>query len=494
MTEEANAHATNPNRSAGNALAAAQRQLFLDDDDVALVENLRKTFHQPRKRGAVIRREPALGGNPEIRCAPVWDPERQLWKLWTICVTPEELHGIAGLSGYHESRDGLHWYQPIVRQAGYRGTRANNLVYIPMGDGCTAEILGAVYDRTDPDPNRRYKALSFTMAPELAILFATSPDGIHWTRLDIPPIASGDEPNFSFDERNRLFIATVKVPGPFGRSHALTVSEDFEHWSEPQLVFHADEEDQEQAREIIAARLADPSLQQPVFNHPEEHAVDVYNFAISRYESRYIGFASMFYHTGRAWNDRNHDGFHHVQLAGSRDMLSWRRVGNRAPFIGPSPLGAGAYDTMQILGPSFPIVRDDQLWFYYSGIRHRWQPPKAAPERAAICLATLRRDGFVSLDADADGGAVTTVPLLWQGKRLYLNADAADGEIRCELVDATDQTLPGFEQKDSIPISDDGVRLAVGWRRQERMPANAAGPIQLRIWLRDARLYSYWIE
>ena len=284
------------------------------------------------------------------------------------------------------------------------------------------------------------------------------------------------------------------MPGPFGRSHALTVSQDFEHWSEPQLVFHADEEDQEQAREIIAARLVDPTLQQPVFNHPEEHAVDVYNFAISRYESRYIGFASMFYHTGRAWNDRNHDGFHHVQLASSRDMLSWRRVGNRAPFIGPSPLGAGAYDTMQILGPSFPIVRDDQLWFYYSGIRHRWQPPKAAPERAAICLATLRRDGFVSLDADADGGAVTTVPLLWQGKRLYLNADAAAGEIRCELVDAADQTLPGFEQNDSIPISDDGVRLAVRWRRQEQMPANAAGPIQLRIWLRDARLYSYWIE
>ena len=473
---------------------AGQRQLFLDDDDVAQIENLRVTFHQPQKRGAVIRREPAVGGNPEIRCAPVWNPEAQLWQLWTICVTPEELHGIAGLSGYHESRDGLHWYQPILRQAAYRGTRENNFVYIPMGDGCTAEILGAVYDRTDPDPKRRYKALSFTMAPELAILFATSPDGIHWTRVDIALIASGDEPNFSFDERNRLFIATVKVPGPFGRSHALTVSEDFEQWSEPQLVFHADEEDQEQAREIIAARLADKTLQQPVFNHPEEHAVDVYNFAISRYESRYIGFASMFYHTGRAWNDRNHDGFHHVQLASSRDMYSWRRLGRRAPFIGPSPLGTGAYDTMQILGPSFPVVRGDQLWFYYSGIRHRWQPPKASPERAAICLATLRRDGFVSLDADADGGAVTTAPFLWEGQRLHLNADALDGEIRCELADAAGQPLPGFERHNSLPVAQDSVRVAVRWREQEAMPVNSAGPVQLRIWLREARLYSYWFE
>ena len=473
---------------------AGERQLFLDDDDVACIDGLRRVFHQPQKRGSVIRREPALGGTPEIRGAPAWDPVAQRWKLWTICITPEELHGIAGLSGYHESRDGLHWYQPVLRQAEYKGTRENNLVYIPMGDGCTAEILGAVYDKGDPDPNRRYKALSFTMAPELAILFATSPDGIRWTRVDIPPIASGDEPNFSFDERKHLFIATVKVPGPFGRSHALTVSEDFEHWTEPEMVFHADEEDQVQARQIIADRLSDPLLQQPVFNHPEEHAVDVYNFAISRYESRYIGFASMFYHTGRAWNDRNHDGFHHVQMACSRDMRNWRRLGDRAPFIGPSPLGSGAYDTMQILGPSFPVPRGDQLWFYYSGLRHRWHPHKVSPDRAAICLATLRRDGFISLDADAELGAVTTVPFRWEGERLYLNADADNGEIRCELLDETGQPLPGYGREDSIPMTTDVVSLRVRWNEKECMPTGHASPVQLRIWLRDARLYSYWFE
>ena len=473
---------------------AGERQLFLDDDDIARMEGVRRVFHQPQKRGAVIRREPALGGNPEIRCAPVWDPDARVWKLWTICITPEELHGIAGLSGYHESRDGVHWYQPILRKAEYLGTRENNLVYIPMGDGCTAEILGAVYDKSDPDPSRRYKALSFTMAPELAILFGTSPDGIHWTRVDIPPIASGDEPNFSFDEDRNLFIATVKVPGPFGRSHALTVSEDFESWSEPEMVFHADEEDQEQARRTISDRLADPMLQQPVVNHPEEHGVDVYNFAISRYESRYIGFASMFYHTGRAWNDRNHDGFHHVQMASSRDMRRWQRMGERAPFIGPSPLGSGAYDTMQILGPSFPVVRGDQLWFYYSGIRHRWRPPKVSPERAAICLATMRRDGFVSLRAEADGGVVTTAPFRWEGERLCLNAEAEDGEVRCELIGSDGRSIEGYERSSSIPLTADGACQPVEWRQKEFMPAESEGPVQLRIWLRDARLYSYWFE
>lgn len=473
---------------------AGQRQLFLDDDDIAHLENVRRSLHAPQKRGAVIRREPAIGGKPEIRTAPAWDPERGVWKLWTICVTPEELHGIAGLSGYHESSDGLHWRQPLLRLTEHEGTRENNFVHIPLEDGRTAEIFGAVYDGADPDPGRRYKALSFTMAPGLAVFFAVSPDGIHWTRADVPSIASGDEPNFSFDRQGRLFIATVKVRGPFGRSHALTRSEDFAVWSDPELIFHADEEDQAQAREIIAARLADSSLQQPVFNHPEEHAVDVYNFAVSRYESRYIGFASMFYHTGRAWNDRNHDGFHHVQLAASRDMYSWRRVGNRAPLIGPSPLGAGAYDTMQILGPSSPVIRGDELWLYYSGIRHRWRPETASPDRAAICLATMRRDGFVSFDAGTEEGVVTTAPFSWEGKHLLLNADAAGGEIRCELLGAGGQPLPGYAKRNSIPLAEDHARQQATWQGEERIPAHCDRPVQLRFRLRNAKLYSYWFE
>jgi len=54
---------------------AGQRQLFFDSDDIAQADNLRATFHKPQKRGAVIRREPAIGGTPEIRRAPVCAPE-----------------------------------------------------------------------------------------------------------------------------------------------------------------------------------------------------------------------------------------------------------------------------------------------------------------------------------------------------------------------------------------------------------------------------------
>ena len=481
--------------------ARNERQLFLDDADIAWIDGLQTRMHRPDKKGAVIRTDPYMAQQspqndgpayrPQTRTAPVWDAEAKLWKFWTIGA---KMEADKGRSSYHESRDGLHWYQPSVGQLQYEGSRENNHVAIPLDGTSTSEVLGVVYDASDPDPDRRFKAISFTMVPDHSIFFAVSPDGIVWKRHDAPAILSGDEPNFSFDAANHRFIATVKVRGLHGRSHALTTSEDFQRWSEPQLVFQADDEDQELAREVIARRLANPALQQPLINHPQEHSVDVYNFSVSRYESRYIGFASMFHHVGRNPPGTNHDGFHHIQLASSRDMYSWLRLGNRQPFIDSSPLGGGAYDTFQMFGPSSPVMRADELWFYYTGIKFRWPPRKWDLDHAAICLAALRRDGFVSLDATAAGGSVVTEPFHWEGQRLCLNAVADEGAITVEILDAGGMPLPGFGQVDAIALTEDSVRQAVAWRGHSRLPDPNGVPVRLRFNLNSAQLYSYWFE
>ena len=478
-----------------------ERQLFLDNADIASIKGLTKRMHQPNKKGAVIRSDPHMAlragpddgaaYRPQTRTAPVWDPEAKLWKFWTIGA---KIDWYTGRSSYHESRDGLHWYQPTVGQWEYRGSTDNNHVAIPLGGGHTSEVLGAVYDASDPDPARRFKAISFIMEPDLSIIFAVSPDGIEWKRIDVPAILSGDEPNFSFDAANHRFIATVKVRGTYGRSHAVTTSVDFHEWSEPRLVFQADDHDQDLAREVIARRLANPALQQTVVNHPEEHGVDVYNFGISRYESRYIGFASMFHHVGRSVDGRNHDGFHHVQLASSQDMYTWLRQGSRRPFIDSSPLGGGAYDTLQMLGPSRPVIRDDELWFYYTGVKFRRLPPKWDPDHAAICLAVLRRDGFVSLSDIKEGGWVITEPFLWEGEQLFVNAVADDGEVRVELLDVDSEPLPGYCGEEAAVVREDSVRQQVVWPGHSGMPDISDGPIRLRFSLTNAELYSYWFE
>ena len=162
--------------------ARLERQLFLDDADIDSVDGLKMTMHQPNKKGAVIRSDPFMAlragrddgpaYRPQTRTAPVWDAEAELWKFWTIGA---KLDADNGRSSYHESSDGLHWYQPNVGQLEYQGSRDNNHVAIPIDDKRTSEVLGVVYDASDPDPERRFKAISFIMVPDHAIVFARCP-------------------------------------------------------------------------------------------------------------------------------------------------------------------------------------------------------------------------------------------------------------------------------------------------------------------------------
>ena len=475
-------------------IPAGQRQLFLDDLDLAGMQNLRRQMHQPNKKGAVIWPDLIQGGWISVRTGPAWDPAAGLFKIWDL--TGSE--GLMQFAGYHESRDGVHWTQPEIGgeySRDYNGSRANNHVSFALADGRTLGPNSVVYDPAETDPARRFKGMSYHIDHNHMVI-AASPDGIRWQRLDVPPIPSYDEFNLSLDPGLHQFIATVKVRGPYGRSHALSTSYDFEHWTDPELIFHADDLDQELARTNIEQRLANPLLQQPLSVEPAEFAADIYNFAVSRYESRYIGFPAVFYHTGRDPSGRNHDGFHLIEFTSSTDMRHWQRQGNRQPFIGPSPLGAGAADLMQLLPPSFPVLRGDQLWFYYTGIKHRTTPAWADRDQGGVCLATLRRDGFISLDAGEDGGTVTTRSLRLAGNSLYINGHtiASGGEIACELLDASGNAIPGFTRQECASFTGDTVRYQVTWSGATTLPPPSGDSLALRFHLRQASLYSYWCE
>ena len=65
---------------------AGQRQLFLDGHGIKKLDGLRRTMHQPRKLGAVIRPRYLDGNETSIqtRSGPQWDAERGVYRLWLI--------------------------------------------------------------------------------------------------------------------------------------------------------------------------------------------------------------------------------------------------------------------------------------------------------------------------------------------------------------------------------------------------------------------------
>ena len=465
-------------------VAPGERQLFLDDHGVAETRDLRRVLHQPAKKGAVIRPDPDRGVPAvQVRTSPVWDPEAKRFKFWDCAGEPPELYaGGIHVTGYYESRDGLHWARPALGLVDFHGSKDNNFTFI-HAQGQYYRIDYVVYDPTDPDPGRRFK---MAMPPHG---FGVSPDGIHWSPVDVPGVPSADEANFSFDEQAHLFILTVKRGGPHGRSVHLATSDDFETWTDHGLIFHADDLDQERGRENIRARLADPTLEPLAVNDPAHYNVDVYNMGIFRYEGLYIGLPAMYHAVGPSVSGDNTDGFHLVELTCSRDLKTWKRLGDRRPFIGPSPRGGGAYDLTQILPPSSAVRRGDELWFYYTGIKNRRLPPGADPDQGAICLAVLRRDGFISLDADDREGELRTEPFSLEGSTLHVNAHArADGELRIMALDPLGRVLAT-----SDTILGDQPRATVAWQDGD-LAALTGQTISLRFTLRNAGLYAYWIK
>lgn len=453
------------------------RHLFLDDEEVAQSENLHFTMHSPEKKGAVIRPENPWEQYLETRSAPEWDEREQRWQLWMFTSGEKGAHML-----YVESKDGLQWTRPALGQLNW-GTTKTNILLIEDKTWPTSAVMNVVLDPHETNPERRYKGLSFTHGRDLVV----SPDGIRWQKLAAPRLASRDESSLFYEPKTRKFIATLKQEGgPFGRAVTLATSQNFEEWTKPELIFHADDQDRLQALAVVEARLADRQLQAPTHHEAGFARVDVYSMPVFGYEGLYIGLPALFYQTAATPDD----GFHHVQLACSRDLRNWKRLGDRQPFIGPSPPGEQVYDTMQILSPSRPILRDNELWFYYTGLRYRYAPSGVQGE-GAVCLATLRRDGFVSLDAGEAAGTLLTRPLKLPAGDLHLNVDAGEGQVSVQICDADGRALPGHEF--SPPVSGDRLDVVVPWPKGQ-LAALAGQPVTLRMKLQRAKLYSYWFE
>ena len=75
---------------------------------------------------------------------------------------------------------------------------------------------------------------------------------------------------------------------------------------------------------------------------------------------------------------------------------------------------------------------------------------------------------------------------------LYVNAEAAGGELCVEIVDA--ETLipqPGFSARECVPLQGDHLQARVEWSKHLPLPSETR--VRLRFYLRRSRLYSFWL-
>ena len=166
------------------------------------------------------------------------------------------------------------------------------------------------------------------------------------------------------------------------------------------------------------------------------------------------------------------------------------------------------HDSHMIFFHSLPLTMGDEWWIYYMGfneghaakgfyddaLRHQYHADVRAGRRhfPAIGLAKVRRDGFVSRDADGEGGTLITRLLQPGGSRLELNMAASrGGTITVEVQDEQGSALPGYGAAECTPLTGDSLRQAVQWGDRDGDDRWLERPVQLFFQLRNASLYGF---
>lgn len=197
--------------------------------------------------------------------------------------------------------------------------------------------------------------------------------------------------------------------------------------------------------------------------------------SVTQYENIYLGLMCSYKKPGNETID--------IQLMVSRDNQRWKRVAGQQTFL---PLGEeGSWDDGMIFCAPL-IEHQDRVLIYYGG----WDGPhNTSQRRSGIGLASLRKHGFVSLNAGREGGVVTTKMLSPTRGPLAINADAEGGVIRVEILGADGEPLPGFSGEECQPLNADGLKQTVQWRNHDTPPPDTA--VRLKFHLQNASLHAF---
>jgi len=198
------------------------------------------------------------------------------------------------------------------------------------------------------------------------------------------------------------------------------------------------------------------------------------------------------------------DGLLYPSLVASRDLRQWDRL-SRQPFISHSRLSDPQNYDQAMIQATQPVRHGDELWFYYTGTRFTHLKRELIEEAGlrkspdeplgAIFLARLRLDGFASLYAGPQPGSVLTVPVKVAAKRLCVNADSREGELRTEIRDAKDGTaIAGYAVEAAVPVCQNATCVLIRWQEKSDISELAGREVRLYFSLRNAHLYSFWFD
>ena len=465
------------------------RQLFVDD---FLIEEttLKRTFHSAEYHtdNPVLRPEKPWETKGRSNVAfpysgGVWhDPADNLFKMWYVVGNEGWM---THWFGYATSKDGIRWDKPVLKEI--KGRRreldgSNVIMDIVHHDSCTFWL-----DHTAGDPKARFKYFTTEKRRGWHYTYRTSADGIHWSE----PVASkpiwGDRATVFYNPFRKVWCLSQRIHGgDVGRARAYMEDPNPRKLVEKisrnpglsaggESVFWTNADDLDPRNPIDKYKKIKPQL---------------YNLDATPYESLMLGFYTIW--TGPDNRTVAREGLQKrcdILMGFSRDGFHWDRP-SRKRFIAVSwKDGAWNFGNIQSAGGGCLVV-GDKLYFYVSA---RAKDATGGHGMGSAGLAVLRRDGFASMDAGAQGGTLTTRPLTFKGKYLHVNANCPKGELKAEVLDTGGAVIEPFTLKNCKSVSCDKTLTAVTWKGSD-LSKLSGKPVRFRFHMKGGSLYSFWVS
>lgn len=428
---------------------------------------------------------------------------RMFYKAYNLDVSTGKLRGDShpGFTCYAESDDGIRWRKPALNLNEFQGSKANNIVLAsgPMGPLNLDAAHPAICKDENPaaPPNARYKACIRSADPKAHGLIALqSPDGFHWTPMAPRPVIT----NGAFDSQNLAFwdpfhkqyraywrtftagVTTGETWKPDGlRAIRTATSQDFVHWDHSADLTYTNSPAQQLYTNQIKPYHRAPHL---LIGFPTRYVERPWSPSLN-------ALPELDHRRQRsAASPRLGTALSEALLMASRDGVEFHRW-NEA-FLAPGPERPGTwnyghqYIAWHLVETQSPLGgAPNELSLYAS--ESYWTGNSSEVRRYA-----LRLDGFVSVNAGADGGELLTHPLRFEGKHLHLNfATSASGAILVEIQNAEGQPIPGYTAANCDEVFGDAVDRLVTWNGSPDLGKLAGAAIRLRFTLKDADLYAY---
>lgn len=452
----------------------SNRELFVDQFLIEKLNNVTQELHTPINEGTVLKFDNPWEGNFSGYSTIIKDGTQ--YKLFYRGIRDAGKDGNSNeVTCYAESTDGINWTKPNLGIHNINGTTDNNVILANA-----APVTHNFSPFLDHNPNakatERFKALG---GVDKTGLFAfVSPDGIHWKKVqDSAVYKTGvfDSQNVAFwSESEQQYVCYFRTWSDGGftqykgfRSVSRTTSKDFIKWTEPVKMTFGDT--------------------------PLDHLYTNQTSAYFRAPHIYLAIGARFMPKRQVLTDE--------QAKALNVNPSYFKDCSDAIFM--TSRGGSVYDRtfMQsfirpgiglenwVSRSNYPVLNvvqtgQNELSVY---VNESYAQPTAHIKRYS-----MRLDGFASLQAGFHEGTLITKPFTFTGKELEINySTSAAGYVKVELLDAKGKPVSGFTVADSQEIIGNEIKRIVSWNGNTNVSALAGKTIKMKVYLKDADLYSF---